>query len=503
MLKSPGAYGRYTQTPLCDAADLLCPPREDAWGYVRLPYSPRLMRLATEIAAATYAFDFAPFFQSGWMDATLQVENRIFPHVDAYYAHKTPHEFIRSGMKLRRAKSMLSPSFTDILRAMRQLITTDTGKAVVMALPLDEDHFAIAISFMGTGRKFYDWFTNFKLSSRNGMHDGFLSTARLFDRNSERIAFPRVARALARSTLTLSDILNECTQPDSRFRLFLCGHSQGGAVAQAYCHLLHTEHAVSLAHVTGYTLGSPSAAGIDFPENPAQYPLYHLINEDDLVPRMGASMHLGVEMRFVPDDAFRRHVYPDSGNDDARFRMRAMLRSVQSMPDALLLLVATLRAVTHLPAYGDLTTGTLWAQLNRFIPALHTLGLRPADLAQVLEQRLLAACRTLSPEAADSPRLSLLEHEITDFIVQFGADVFSRCVEELCVAPHMLSYDHPAHEAPYQSIAARQLWLARPLLSTRDAQGTPSHLPPPGAWYPSPDSPLFFADFSPNSEKSP
>jgi len=100
MHQSPGAYGRYTKTSLCDASDLLAAPCEDAWGYVRLPYSPRLMRLATEIAAATYTFDFAPFFQSGWMDATLQVENRIFPQVDAYYAHKTPHEFIRSGMKL-------------------------------------------------------------------------------------------------------------------------------------------------------------------------------------------------------------------------------------------------------------------------------------------------------------------------------------------------------------------------------------------------------------------
>ena len=496
MLKPSGAYGRYTKTPLCDASDLLAEPREDAWGYVRLPYSPRLMRLATEISAATYAFDFAPFFQSGWMDATLQVETRLFPHVDAYYAHKTPHEFIRSGMKLRRAKSMLSPAFTDVLRAMRQLITTDTGKAVIMALPLDKDHFAIAVSFMGTGRKFYDWFTNFKLSCRNGMHEGFLNTARLFDRNSDRIAFPRVARALGRSTLTLSDVLAECTQPDSRFRLFLCGHSQGGAVAQAYCHLLRTEHAVSLAHVTGYTLGSPTAAGADFPENPAVYPFYHLINEDDLVPRMGACMHLGVEMRFSPDPDFRRRVYPDSGNIAASTRMRAILRPVQTMPDAILLFVAALRAVMHLPVRSDIPAvlGTLFAQLHRFAPALQTLGLRPADLAQSLEHRLLAACRTLSPDAVNGPRLALLEHEIADFITQFGAEAFSRCLEELCIAPHMLMYDRPAHAAPYQAIAARQLPFVRPLLCTRDAQGAPYRLPPPDAWYASPDAPLLLSD---------
>ena len=127
MEKHPGAYGRYTHTPLCDASALFAPITQDAWGYRRPAYSPRLMRLCTELAAATYEFDLARFFQSGWMDATLQVENRLFPQVDTGYAHKTPREFIRSGMRLHRAKSMLMPALTDVLRAMRQLVATDTG----------------------------------------------------------------------------------------------------------------------------------------------------------------------------------------------------------------------------------------------------------------------------------------------------------------------------------------------------------------------------------------
>lgn len=505
MLKIPGAYGRYTKTPLRDAADLLLTPQEDAWGYMRAPYSPRLMRLGAEIAAATYHFDFARFFHSGWMDATLQVENRLFPQVDAYYAHKTPQEFVRSGVRLRRAQSMLSPALTDVLRAMRQLVTTDTGKAVVMALPLEENRFAIAVSFMGTGRKFYDWFTNFKMNCHAGVHEGFLSTARLFDRNSERISFPRVASALGRSALTLADVLTECTQRDSRFRLFLCGHSQGGAVAQAYCHLLRTQHAVLMENVVGYTLGSPTAAGADFPENPAVYPLYHLVSADDMIPRMGACMHLGVELRFYPDPDFRRRFYPPAQDPCARMHMRALLHSAQNMPDIIELFVAALRAVMHLPDPGDARAifYALHAQLRTLTPAMQSLGLRAEDLARLLERQLLAAYRSLAGKSADEQRLTRLEGDVTAFILRHGAQAFSRCVAQEAVAPHMLIYDDIRREAPYQAIASRYASLPLALLCTRDERGEPLRLPPPGAWYASPDAPPLLPGAENSPQKSP
>ena len=486
MEKHPGAYGRFTHAPLCDVSALFVPATEDAWGYMRPAYSPQLMRLATELSAATYAFDFSRFFQSGWMDATLQVENRLFPQVDAWYARKTPHEFIRSGVRLHRAKSMLAPAFTDVLRAVRQLVATDTGKAVVMALPAEEGRFAIAVSFMGTGRKFYDWFTNFKLSCRGGVHEGFLNTARLFERNAERIEFPRVAQALGRRTLTLSDVLSECTQRESRFRLFLCGHSQGGAVAQAYCHLLRDEYALCMDNVVGYTLAAPTLVSWDFAENPAAYPLYHLINTDDLVPRMGARMRLGVDMRFTPDPAFRARHYGYAADSDPlpRAQLRRIADTLQTMPSLIEAAIAILRALSRLPDPADATAilHTVNAQFRYFAPAMQSLGLRTSDLVQMAEKRLLALCRELCGQSPEEARLSQLEGAFTRVIVRFGAQAFARAFGEITLAPHALMHDRPDHMAPYQAISARLQTLLRPCIHMRaDAQSR--LLPPPGAWF--------------------
>lgn len=487
MEKHPGAYGRYTHTPLCDASALFAPITQDAWGYRRPAYSPRLMRLCTELAAATYEFDLARFFQSGWMDATLQVENRLFPQVDTGYAHKTPREFIRSGMRLHRAKSMLMPALTDVLRAMRQLVATDTGKAVVMALPAGGDRFVVAVSFMGTGRKFYDWFTNFKLSCRGGVHDGFLSTARLFEGNADRIEFPRVAQALGRRSLTLSDVLRECTQPLSRFRLLLCGHSQGGAVAQAYCHLLRDEHAVCMDHVAGYTLAAPTLVSADFPENPAVYPLYHLVNTDDLVPRMGACMRLGVDMRFTPDPAFRARHYGYAPDDDPlpRAALRRIAASLPSMPEVMEAAVALLRMLLHLPDAQDANAilHALNAQFRYFAPAMQSLGLRPSDLLQLAEKRLLDAYRTLTGCSAQEARLAQLENAFADCALRFGASAFARGFGETVFAPHALTHAGAARQASYQAIAAQYQTALRPFLHTRSRDGSPRLLPPPGAWF--------------------
>lgn len=505
MLTPPGAYGPYTQTPLGDASPLLAAPQEDAWGYMRAPYSPRLMRLCMELSAATYTFDLARFFQSGWMDATLQVENRLFSHVDSGYAHKTPREFIRSGVRLRRAQSLLAPAFTDVLRAMRQLVTTDTGKAVVMALPLGENRFAIAVSFMGTGRKFYDWFTNFKLSCRAGVHEGFDHTARLLDRSSERIAFPRTAQLLGRHSLTLADVLSECTQRDSRFRLFLCGHSQGGAVAQAYCHLLRTQRGVLTENIVGYTLGSPSIANADFPDNPAEYPFYHLINDDDFVPRMGACMRLGVEMRFSPDPDFRMRCYRYTGSESAaRIRLRTLTQDVRAMPDVLEMMTGALRAVMRLPdpAETRIVLSAFSAQMRLLAPAMQSLGLHAQDLALLIDRQLLSAFRALTQRLPDEKRLSYWEECVTAFIHDFGARLFSRCVWDVGVAPHMLMNTRARDFAPYQLIAARFPTALRPLLCTRDENRDPYLLAPPGAWYASPDAPVLPDARAQNAENS-
>lgn len=483
-------HGRYTRALLADVSALFAPPQEDAWGYVRPAYSPQLMRLCAELSATTYDFDFSRFFEAGWLDATLQVENRLFEQVDSFYMAKTPREFIRSGLKLRRAKSMLAPALTDVLRAMRQLVATDTGKAVVMALPAGEDRYVVAVSFMGTGKKFYDWFTNFKMSCRGGMHEGFLNTARLFDRNAERIAFPRIAKALGRNALTLADILTECTQKDSRFRLLLCGHSQGGAVAQAYAYLLRTEHALDMDNIVGYTLGAPTVASTAFTDNPAVYPLYHLINADDFVPRMGACMRLGVDKVFVPDPAFRLATYGyapcDQAHADARERLRHFMRPMRDMPSVIEMFVSLLRALSVLPdpaAAREILT-SLNAQLKYLTPAMQSLGLRSEDLLRLLEGQLLTAYRDLTDKSVDETRIAALTAQIITLIQ--GTDHFAQCLLEVAFAPHGLTGDDPNAQTPYLYIVSRCQSALRDFIFVRNESAV-QMLPPADAWYDAPD----------------
>jgi hypothetical protein len=40
-----------------------------------------------------------------------------------------------------------------------------------------------------------------------------------------------------------------------------------------------------------------------------RFPLYHVLNADDLVPRMGAAVHLGLCLQYTPDEAFRSAAY--------------------------------------------------------------------------------------------------------------------------------------------------------------------------------------------------
>lgn len=73
-----------------------------------------------------------------------------------------------------------------------------------------------------------------------------------------------MAHALGRERLTLLDVVNLCATEDSPVRLLVCGHSQGGASAQAYVHLLMEEQGAMAENLLGYTFAAPTVAGLGF-----------------------------------------------------------------------------------------------------------------------------------------------------------------------------------------------------------------------------------------------
>ena len=313
--KSPDlTRGVITGVPLALTRRLCLPPTLDAFGRVRPPLDQTAMHLSLELAYMTYTLELEPWMRAGWNDISIQVDDQLQSGVTVGMSERATSERIRgliNGWKVARARMAMREMnpVAQVMGALRQKGKSDTIKAVTMLHPAAGGRFVVAIGFMGTGSRFYDWFSNFRFTAEEGFHKGFYQLTKVFEDSAQRIQFPDTARALGRESLTLADILGEMRAPDSRFTLWMAGHSQGAAIMQIFCHRLLTQWGVQPRHMVGYGFASPTAAVGGTALDAAAYPLYHILNSDDLVPRIGARMHLGIGLAYQADEALRSAAY--------------------------------------------------------------------------------------------------------------------------------------------------------------------------------------------------
>lgn len=62
---------------------------------------------------------------------------------------------------------------------------------------------------------------------------------------------------------------------------------------QVYAHLKMNETGISARNLIGYGFASPTVMAGRAVRDPSAYPLYNILNSDDLVPHCGAAVHLG------------------------------------------------------------------------------------------------------------------------------------------------------------------------------------------------------------------
>ncbi len=346
--------GELTGVSLCDVRRLCLPPAPDPFGRLRPPPDRAALRLSLELAYMTYTFELEPWMRAGWTDISIQVDNRLQSGVTVGESESAGSERMRglmNGWKVARARMAMREAnpLAQLIGALRQREKSDTIKAVTMLHPAGSGRYVVAIGFMGTGPRFYDWFSNFRLTTEAGFHKGFSQLTDAFEQSAARIRFPDTAAALGLPTLTLSDVLDEMRAPDSRFSLWMAGHSQGAAVMQVFCHRLLARRGVNARHVLGYGFASPTVAAAAPGLDPAACPLYHVINSDDLVPRVGAIAHLGMGLRFQADAALRAAAYgwEEGGPDEAALRERAgaLFARVTDTPAMLETMVALLNVI--------------------------------------------------------------------------------------------------------------------------------------------------------------
>ncbi len=457
------SLGRLTYTDLAQTDAFFAPFAPDS---IRPTFSPQIARMSAELAANAYALDINPWARAGWTDCTFVIEDKI---VTLDRDSDSKLAAIEHEWKRYRAKSLLHGvrPIGDLMRAARQFLVTDMAKTIVMTRILPDGQAVVALSFIGTTQKYYDWFTNFKFQPRSGMHHGFLELARQFDLQTARVSLPALAAALGETSCTLADVVRMAAQPDSGIRLWLSGHSQGGALVQTYTHLL-LDKGVAPEHIHGYSYAAPTVCICGGVADPAAYPIYNLINADDLVPRIGAQLRLGMDMVYTPNEAFiAGHYHIDEEVLPAYGRVAYIADQVQSTRDALQWGIAVMRMMST--AETDDGLEALFSDIVPYLSFLRRMGLSLDEMGQFMGSKLTEHYRTLTGEEPEPALLARYEEMMRDALREFGGKAISRALATRLTAPHRISPDKrdDAFIPAYIAIARRYLpqmeagvWLA-------------------------------------------
>ena len=161
-------------------------------------------------------------------------------------------------------------------------------------------------------------------------------------------------------------MLSELQSPNSRFRLWMAGHSQGSAVMQIFTYRLITDWRVLPQNMVGYGFASPTVVTGLPVADPAAYPLIHILNSDDMVTRAGAIAHLGLCLEYPANDELRKAVYDLSdlpADVEAREMLRPFFQQMTDTPSILLHLSALLICLAQEKGEDglDAITGRRWS----------------------------------------------------------------------------------------------------------------------------------------------
>jgi hypothetical protein len=428
------SYGRYTQI---DLGDLTFLPQADG-------EAPQLnreaARFALELAAVAYNFDVDRWLNADWTDISIQADERVLTGVRAPESEPAPlrqrilNEYLEVSARRYIASNHIIRRVSG--RALRRSKEQETGKAITMIHPLPAGRYAVAVGFMGTGRRASDWAVNFRLRHPDGFHEGFALLCRQFMENADKILFERTATRLGLPRLSLQDIILEAGQGNNRFKFLVAGHSQGAAVMQLWVHEL-IKQGVPPEDILGYGFGSPSVAA-----GPAQYaqdyPLFHFINSEDLFARVGLLHHFGHCYVYQADAPMRDLCYQGMQISPLFMSMLATANSFGGTHDALRFNIAYIEALKLLPpreaaAALAVFTGTGLKErllLSRDEPVGGLLRLMGRSARRFYERAGVAAIE-------ETELTDLIAHTAEQIEIN-GAETYTRMFLRVLSIPHAL-----------------------------------------------------------------
>jgi len=480
--KTEEADGQPGRGPLtgCDLGELTAltlPLARDPFQRLRPPFSREAAELSLELADVAYTLELEPWKAAGWNDFSVLIDDRLQSGLTHWESGEGLGRFINT-FRLVRARAALKEynPVSQVLGALRQREKSDTVKAVCMMHPLPGGRWMLAIGFMGTGKRLYDWISNFRFTPVEGFHRGFSELCESFESNVDSIVFPAAAADLGLDRLTLGDVLSDMRGLSSPFRLWMAGHSQGGAVMQVFAHRLLMDWGVAPQNMVGYGFASPTVATGRFVYDPAAYPLYHIVNRDDYVPRMGALLHLGLCAEFPADEAFRQAVYAPPGDAQLHQRLAFAAHSMVDTPTCLLCLTALLQCLVEekgMEALGELLGGVkaMPAAVER---AIGRAGDKAADWAQRGMEGARGAYEALCGHPMSEDELARMREGLRPIVRETPLRKLMNALADYGVPPHMLAPHRREGQGAYTAIVRDGLDALRPFVWQKQAQGLPT-----------------------------
>lgn len=240
----------------------------------RIYLDPNFLRQSVEVSAMSYGKGMEELYQYGFVDISYYDNHRL-QAVEAAEPGLRPVDYLRrlTNLRLPRGKGPLRTFFA-------------AKKA---------EKYIICIGIAGTILTLADWNVNMDLGLQEGYHQGYYKNTELLLQTMRQVKFPSIARELGVDALTLWDIVEECRQEDSRFVLWISGHSKGAALMQILVSRLQNE--LGVKHMIGMGIASARVAGPDF-TNVANYPIWNILTKADLVNKLGGAYLLGLNVEF-------------------------------------------------------------------------------------------------------------------------------------------------------------------------------------------------------------
>ena len=446
-------YGRFTQIDLADLSFLSSHMLEPT------QLNREASRFALELAALSYDFQVSPWLNAGWTDISIQADERLLGGVAAADAADRPlyqrmiNEFIpvaarrviKSNHNIRQIAGMV----------WKPTPITRTGKAITMIHPFENGRFAVAIGFMGTGKRRMDWEVNFRLAHPENFHQGFLDTALQFEENSEKINFDQTASHLELPSLSLQDILEEASKPNSRFTIFATGHSQGAAVLQVWI-WRQMQKGLLQENILGYGFASPSVTSLPADET-KKYPIFHFSNSDDSFTKIGLFRHIGKGYFYQADDEFREFCYQGHQTDEVFMDLMSWFNKFEGTQDAISFSIAYLQALSMLPLEDIQASLVIMSGAGRAERLLLNRDEPVNGILRFMNRLLRSNYKSAMKALPDENYISDLANGLQTQIERAGAERFARTIFKVLGIPHTLVFRDIAIPglAPYHYMVIR------------------------------------------------